>query len=237
MGRFSRATARLVLLAASVVSLVFAAGRLSRDDFAELQFVAGRITSGHEFDQARLTRLVPRLEARQPGQCGTSPRSAGIVWMRVAEGRKAAKDPAGEASAIKRADQELEGFLACSPADPYGWLLLFHHRFSRDGDPKHIVLLEFSYRLAPHEGWLMPVRSTVALPLFHKLSADVQALAVQDLRLMARDRPEAAAAVISHLEPAQQAVVLPALRTLPDEQRKALAKLLEALEVETEFKP
>jgi hypothetical protein len=31
--------------------------------------------------------------------------------------------------------------------------------------------------------------------------------------------------------------VLPALRTLPDEQRKALAKLLEALEVETEFKP
>jgi hypothetical protein len=171
MGRFTRATARLALVATAAFSLAFAIGRLWRDDFSELQFVAGRITSGHEFDQTRLTRLVPRLEAREPGKCGTSPRSAGIVWMRVAEARKAAKDPAGEASAVRRADQELEGFLACSPADPYGWLLLFHNRYSRDGDLKHLVLLEFSYRLAPHEGWLMPVRSTVALPLFARLRA------------------------------------------------------------------
>jgi hypothetical protein len=235
MGRSSRATARLFLLAASIASLVFAAARLSRDDFSELQFVAGRITAGHEFDQSRLTRLVPRLQARQPGQCGTSPRSAAIVWMRVTEGRKAAGDPAGEASGIQRADEELEGYLACSPADPYGWLLLFHNRHSRDGDPKHLALLEFSYRLAPHEGWLMPVRSTIALPLFDKLSADAQRLAVQDMKLMARDRPEAAAAVISNLEPSQQTIVLPVLRDLPDEQRKALARLLEALEVETDF--
>jgi hypothetical protein len=64
--------------------------------------------------------------------------------------------------------------LACSPSDPFLWMILAWLDQMRQGfRPEQLTYLRLSYHLGPYEGWIAERRSRLALSVFERLPPDL----------------------------------------------------------------
>src|SRR5436305_10690694 len=131
--------------------------------------IATRILAGDPFkskillNQASLVEQAEQAEGCRP----LEERSAAIIRLRIAElsnDRGLAAGPVRTKAAV----EAIRNSLACSPADPFLWLVLYALEPSAP-----VGYLSASYRLGPNEGWIAVKRNPVAFDAFAQLPADL----------------------------------------------------------------
>src|SRR4051794_35762495 len=120
--------------------------------------IAPRLLAGDPFKSKILLNQVSLVEQAQQA-AGCRPlevRSAAIIRLRIAE---LSNDPGLAAGPVrtKVAVEAIRNSLACSPADPFLWLVLYALEPSAQ-----LGYLSASYRLGPNEGWIAVMRNPVA---------------------------------------------------------------------------
>jgi hypothetical protein len=71
--------------------------------------------------------------------------------------------------------------LACSPADPFLWVVLYWVEINRNGfQPDYLKYLRLSYQLGPNEGWIALKRNGYALAIFQQLPPDLAEMAIAE---------------------------------------------------------
>jgi len=146
-----------------------------------IELVAGKIVAGAPYKPHILQEQMAGVEAAERAErCRPiALRSAAIIRLRVLEETIAA----GERALIDpRMDQlraSARRALACSPADPFLWLVLYWTENARTGfSAEHVRYLRLSYRLGAHEGWVAVRRSWLVLAVFDELPADLAERAI-----------------------------------------------------------
>lgn len=137
--------------------------------------------AAHVIDRAafKLEALVPLMAdveaAEQARFCRPEAlRSATIIRLRFAEdaivaGARTTID--GELSTLEEA---VRRSLACSPADPFLWMVLAWVEGSREGFKlDQLQYLRMSYLLGPNEGWIAVRRNRLALSIYERLPPDL----------------------------------------------------------------
>jgi hypothetical protein len=194
-----------------------------------LERFADRIISGQPFDAAVLARLLPAVEGIEAaGSCRPGAiRSAAVIRLRMVELAESKGDRTRADENLKALDDAIRASLACSPADPFLWLVL--HRVE---DPKngfksdYFDYLRLSYQLGPNEGWLILKRSPFVFSNFEKLPPDLAKDAVREFtRLVADGRYAEAAEIFGGPAWHARDAILPWLATLPVRNREAFAKV------------
>jgi hypothetical protein len=146
--------------------------------------IAKRIIAGDPFKPQILLKQASVVEQAQKTETcrPLTVRSAAVMRLRIAE---ISNDP-GLGPAPDRTNLAVEAIrnsLACSPSDPFLWLVLYALQPSAP-----LSYLSTSYRLGPSEGWIALKRNPVAFGVFDELPEDLRGMVVQEfLRLLEID--------------------------------------------------
>lgn len=166
---------RTLLLALGLCAMGWgaAAAFVPRQDIF-LQRVAKSIIAGDPLKTDFLLAILPAVDAVEAREfCHPlGLHGAAIVRLRLFEDALSAGERdqlEAKSSSLRRA---IRASLACGPADPYLWLVLFWLETTQDGfKPHHMRYLEMSYRLGPNEGWISLKRAGIALANWQRLPA------------------------------------------------------------------
>jgi hypothetical protein len=138
--------------------------------------IADRILVGEVYQtdillkQASLVAATENLERCRP----LTERSAAVIRLRLAEiSDNSALGPAPVRTNL--AVDAIRQSLACSPADPFLWLVLYALEPSAP-----LNYLTASYRLGPNEGWIALKRNPVAFANFDELPDNLRRIVVQE---------------------------------------------------------
>ena len=187
--------------------------------------IATRILAGDPFKSTILLNQASLLEQAQATErCRPlEARSAAIIRLRIAE---LSNDPALTAGPVrtKMAVEAIRHSLACSPADPFLWLVLYALEPSAQ-----LGYLSASYRLGPNEGWIAEKRNPVAFDAFDQLPEDLRDRVVQEfLRLLEIDLYDAAVKIFIGAAWDQRELILSKMDRLPLRNRQIFADNLAA---------
>jgi hypothetical protein len=228
---FGLVTSRIFTVALGCVGIVW--GVLAFPVFwqqSPLEHTAERIIAGDAFKRETLMKLGPTLDAvDQMAYCRPAgSRSAAIIRLRLLEEAIAAAE---------RIDDQMDGLdrairhsLACSPADPFLWLVLFWVENNRSGfSPDHLGYLRMSYLLGPNEGWIALKRNGRAVALFRQLPSDLREMAVTEFaRLVDSLFYDAAADILAGAGWQVRDILLARLGVIGERRREGFAKVLDA---------
>jgi hypothetical protein len=120
--------------------------------------------------------------------------------------------------------------LACSPSDPFLWMILTWVDQMRQGfRPEQLTYLRLSYQLGPYEGWIADRRSRLALSMFERLPPDLAEDVVREFAGMVHSHlyQEAVSIVTGPGWPIHDRL-LASLKDVDVRQREELAKELYA---------
>jgi hypothetical protein len=197
-------------------------------DQSPLERTATTVVAGEPFKVELLDGLIPAVQAaEQADYCRPEAmHSAAVIRLRLAEqaladGERTAID--GRLSAL---DDSIHRSLACSPADPFLWVVLYWVESTRNGfQPEYLEYLRLSYRLGPNEGWIALKRNRFALALFDRLPTDISERAVSEFvgLLNTGFYPEAAA-ILTGPGWRVRELLLPRLKEVNDRYRQALSR-------------
>jgi hypothetical protein len=195
-----------------------------------IERVASAIVAGDAFKPEVLAAQIAQAEATPaPLWCRpASLRSTATVRLALWEEAVASAAKQSVDVRIEALRDAIVRSLACSPAEPYLWLVLFTVDSSRTGfDPRHLAYLRLSYRLGPNEGWISMHRLRVAFSVFDRLTPDLQELATREFTTLVANgfHQEAAGVVIDASEPLRQAL-LARLATVQEGRRQEFAEVL-----------
>lgn len=120
--------------------------------------------------------------------------------------------------------------VTCSPRQALGWFVIAWVGIAQDGmQPEHTEKLAFSYRLAPREDWIASVRNPFAIRLYPFVDEALRAPIRQEFTNLVRARMSSEA--VRSLQSASPEIVsdlLESIRGVPEEQRRQLARKIEA---------
>jgi hypothetical protein len=139
-----------------------------------IEKIATRIIAGDPFkaetlrNQARFLEQIEKLNVCRPSAL----RSAALVRLRIAE---TFEDSSRNPADIRAALTSIRGSLACSPDDPFFWVVLFGAE-----TPGPLSYLRESYRLGPNEGWIALKRNPLAFAKFDHLPEDVRGTVLRE---------------------------------------------------------
>lgn len=157
-----------------------------------VQYVANRILGGAAYAPASLAELLPTINALESTEDRCAPKalqSAAIVLLHVMEEGFAPDQLALLDQRIAAENAAIRRSLACAPADPFLWLVLYSVESSRNGfRPEYLEYVRQSYRLGPHEGWIAIRRNRVVLAIFQALPADIADVALAEFAEMVQNR-------------------------------------------------
>jgi hypothetical protein len=195
-----------------------------------IEAIGNRIIGGEPFKTELLIRMIPALEtAEQADNCRpTVLHASAIVRLRILEDaidsgqrQRIDSDMASLRDQVRRA-------MACSPADPFLWLVLFWVENSQNGyRPDHLKYLRMSYRLGPNEGWISLKRNRIAFAVFEQLPEDMAGLVITEFVSLINSAMYREAVAI-FVGPAwrSRGVILPRLNNVAEANREFFAKLL-----------
>ena len=187
--------------------------------------IATRILAGDPFKSRILLNQVSLVEQAQQAE-GCRPlevRSAAIIRLRIAE---LSNDPGLAPGPVrtKVAVEAIRNSLACSPADPFLWLVLYALEPSAQ-----LGYLSASYRLGPNEGWIAVIRNPVAFDAFDELREDLRGGVVQEfVRLLEIDLYDAAVKIFVGAAWDKRELILSKMDRLPLRTRQIFAEALAA---------
>ena len=193
--------------------------------------IARHILLGESYKTDVLLRQLSVLEAAEDGaKCRPiALRSTAIVRLRLMEepSRNGVERPL-EAQQLQALDNSIRSSLACSPADPFLWLVLYWVENSLNGTKsEYLNYLRMSYRLGPNEAWIIFKRSPVSFASFAELPADLATEPIRELLVLIKNELYQPAVEIFS-GPAWQIrdTILPYLASLPRRNREAFARVV-----------
>jgi hypothetical protein len=228
-----RLLARLFSVALGLVAIGW--GALSLPHFwseAPLEQIARRIIARAPFDRAALMAELPvAATAEQDSLCRPNAvRSAAILKVRLYEDTYASDDVAALDARLKDADEAIRQSLACAPADPFLWMVLFQVASARNGfQPRYLEYARMSYRLGPNEGWVALYRTPVLLAVYEQLPPDLaEHVANEFAQIVANDFYLEAVAILAGPGWKRRDGLLRRLERIPLGHRETFEKFLYA---------
>ena len=118
--------------------------------------------------------------------------------------------------------------LACSPADPFLWVVLYWVEINRNGfQPRYLEYLRLSYQLGPNEGWIALKRNGYALAIFHQLPPDIADMAIAEFpRLLDSGFYAETVAILTGPGWRERGILVPRLKVVAERHRQAFARTL-----------
>ena len=146
-----------------------------------IERVATHVLDGDPFRSGVLATVMPQVDAAERAE-SCSPavmHSAAVIRTRMAE--QAVVDGDGVDAQLNALRGSIRRSLACSPADPFLWVVLYWVEINRNGfQPRYFEYLRLSYQLGPNEGWIAPKRNGYALAIFNRLPPDMKKMVVAE---------------------------------------------------------
>jgi hypothetical protein len=194
---------------------------------ASIERIATQIIAGDTFKAETLDRQLPVIDSiKTSAYCRPAAlRSAAIIQLRVYEVETSTKDRLHPDEYLKSLRNVILSSLSCAPADPFMWLALYSVEVTANGfKSDYLKYLRLSYRLGPHEGWIVLKRSPLVFAAFQQLSPDLRENAINEFFAMLRDSDsdfasQAAEILIGPAWP-QRELILSHLSTLSDVERR-----------------
>jgi len=194
---------------------------------AQIDDLGTQIAVGESFKRESLTHMQPRIDALEKRRWlpAESRRAIALIELRLAEldmleGKAISRDPQ-----FARATQAIAESLRSSPSDGFMWFALFWLLKTRDGFSQSLVpLLQMSYLMAPHEGWVEVRRNRAVMPLLPSLPADLVARVVAEFRSLVETPPylDAAADILTGPGWPYHDILIRGLANAPDDARQQL---------------
>jgi hypothetical protein len=194
-----------------------------------IERVAAHVVNGDPFKSEVLATLMPQVEAAERAvRCRPAGlHSAAIIRTRIAE--QALSDGADVDASLLSLSDSIHRSLACSPADPFLWFVLYWVETNRNGfQASYLGYLRLSYQLGPYESWIALKRNRYALAVFQRLPPDLAQMAITEFAKLLDTGffyPETVAIFTGPGWP-ERARLLPGLKDVGERHRQAFAKAL-----------
>jgi hypothetical protein len=229
LGMFYLLTARTSLLIFGCAAVAW--GMYTLPLFARqvpIERVATHVLEGDPFKSGVLAALMPQVDAAERTEpCSPAvTHGAAIIRTRMAE--QAVVDGDDIDARLNALRDSIRRSLACSPADPFLWVVLYWVEINRNGfQPGYLEYLRLSYQLGPNEGWIAIKRNGYALAIFHQLPPDVADRALAEFpRLLDSGFDAEAFKIFTGPGWSHRALLLPHLKGVAEIHREALARSL-----------
>jgi hypothetical protein len=141
-----------------------------------LDALALGIVDRNAYKPAALASMTSDVETveRDPYCRPEALRGAAVVRLRLAEDALGNGERERIDDDLQRLDKTIRASLACSPADPFLWMILSWLTGTREGfSEDQLHFLRLSYALGPNEGWVAARRNRLALSMFERLPPDL----------------------------------------------------------------
>jgi hypothetical protein len=172
--------------------------------------------------------LMPQVEVAERAEpCNpVVTHSTAIILTRMAE--QAVVDGDNIDTQLNALRSSIRRSLACSPADPFLWVVLYWVEINQNGfQPGYLKYLRLSYQLGPNEGWIALKRNGYALAIFHQLPPDIADMALAEFpRLLDSGFDIEAFNIFIGPGWSHRALLLPHLKGVAEIHREALARAL-----------
>jgi hypothetical protein len=194
---------------------------------------ASQVIAGAPFKTNALMSQISAVEAIEratycrPG----SLRSAAIIRLRLVEDIISSGDRAPNDENMNALGQSIRQSFACSPADPFLWLVYFWMQSTQNGrTSEQLKYLRISYQLGPNEGWIGLKRNHIAFAIFEQLPPDLAENAIDEFVALLETGLYAQVAEI-FTGPAWHVrnVILPRLKSIADWRRELFVKAVDRL--------
>ena len=188
--------------------------------------IAKQIIAGATFRSDALSNQLSNLiNSEKVGFCRPAAlQSAAIIQLHKTEvtGNGAIKSD-GQGEVL---DDAIRRSLACAPADPFLWLVLFVVEGVKNGlRPEYLKYLRMSYALGPQEGWILQRRNPVVIGELERLPPDLSENAVNEFMRLLTDRfYQHAVDIFCGTTALRRDIILPKLVRLPLGLREAFAR-------------
>jgi hypothetical protein len=141
-----------------------------------IEGISTHIIDRNTFKVDALTPLMPEVAATEQAEfCRPEAlRGAAVIRLRLAEealmdGKRAIIN--GQLISLQDA---IRHSLACSPTDPFLWVVLAWVENAREGfKPNQLQYIRLSYESGPNEGWVAVRRNRLALAIYERLPPDL----------------------------------------------------------------
>jgi hypothetical protein len=195
---------------------------------APIERLAIHVLEGDRFKSGMLTALMPQVEAAERVEpCSPAVmHSAAIIRTRMAE--VAIVDGDEIDMRLNALRDSIRRSLACSPADPFLWVVLYWVEINRNGfHPDHLKYLRLSYQLGPNEGWIAVKRNGYALAILHQLPPDIADMALAEFpKLLDSGLDAEAIKILTGPGWSHRAVLLSRLKDVAEIRREEFARAL-----------
>ncbi|WP_046865770.1 hypothetical protein [Microvirga massiliensis] len=204
---------------------------------APLNRLANRILAGRTPTLEALAPTLAYLDRSDSPRGCSSPALRPIATIRLYAAALAHSTAADESAKLllQKARRDIHAFLRCAPHQSFYWYALFWVEMALGGDSHdHLPLLEFSYRLGPHEGWISAYRCRDALPYYEMVNPPTQKHIREEYLSLVRENAGEAAAILRLGDAEIRSRVLEFITVLPLEIRESFARRLDSLNIEVD---
>jgi hypothetical protein len=205
---------------------------------SSIERTARHIIYGDRFKAEALFAMMPEIEAAEQAEIcrPTALRAAAILRLRVSElafdDGDRSSIPASIEPQLSALRDSIRRSLACSPADPFLWVVLYWVENTRVGGfrPDYLEYLRLSYRLGPNEGWVGAKRNGLAFAVFEQLPPDVADMALAEFANLLKSGFYGEA-ITTFTGPGWRVrdLLLPRLKGVAERHRQAFSRALYAL--------
>jgi hypothetical protein len=230
LNKFCRIAVRISLVTLGFLAVGWGAQAIavfSRQ--ATIERVAAHVVNGDPFKSEVLATLMPQVEAAEHAErCSPAGlHSAAIIRTRIAE--QALVNGADVDASLLSLSDSIHRSLACSPADPFLWFVLYWVETNRSGfQADYLRYLRLSYQLGPNESWIALKRNRYALAVFQRLPPDLARKAITEFAglLDTGFFYEETVAIFTGPGWPERGLLLAGLKDVAERHRQAFAKAL-----------
>lgn len=225
-----RPATRIVFVAIGALGLAWAVAALGDDaEVGRLEQYRTAILQGETFDDFGVGNIADELRRRPDiAACATRNLEKIVpIRLRLVELALQEEDDPRADELAAELERDARKLLACSPYQPFAWLVLFW-KSNLDGtlEPADFELLRMSLRTGPHEGWVARRRNQVALSVYAALPEDLKQSTIEEFRTLVRPAylGEAAGAFVDLAPQTARDRIVERIAGLPAEDLAAFAE-------------
>jgi hypothetical protein len=188
---------------------------------------AHRIIRGESFKSEIVMGLSPEIENVQAlDSCQTRAlHNAAIVRLRLLETAIASGERQGLDRNFELLQTAILKSLACSPADPFLWTILYWADSSTRGfSAETLRFLQMSYEMGSHEGWVALKRNRLAVAIYEQLPVGTARLVTEEFAdLLESGYVQETASILEGAGWANRDALLQAITRVSNQKRQLFA--------------
>lgn len=217
-----------VLLASATVGLSWSYYALSHErERTVITDVSAAILAGEPIADAVTLHILQYLDQRLTHGCSSVVADRAVIQLYVAASEQS-RDTKSAPDQLDKARSSIRDALACAPYNGYLWYGLYWVQIKLGSRQEEALpFLEFSYEIAPREGWLAYYRSVDAVDQFAVLSPGVQSLVRAEYLHVVKEAPKLAVKIYTEVAAESRIRLLTWIAVAPLQQREQIAILFD----------